>query len=59
MLEETMHDLPTRITRLHLERRVLRQEGVPREALERNRRKLVAAHRAYSRVASRRSVAQP
>ncbi len=54
-----MHDLPTRITRLHLERRVLRQEGVPREALERNRRTLVAAHRAYSRVASRRSVAQP
>jgi hypothetical protein len=32
--------------RLHAERRALRAEGVPPSALERNRRALVAAHRA-------------
>jgi hypothetical protein len=32
--------------RLHAERRALRAEGVPSAALERNRRALVAAHRA-------------
>jgi hypothetical protein len=35
-----------RVVRLHAERRALRAEGVPSTALERNRRALVAAHRA-------------
>jgi hypothetical protein len=44
-----MHSMDTkadRVVRLHAERRALRAEGVPSTALERNRRKLLAAHRA-------------
>jgi len=41
-----MHTKADRVVRLHAERRALRAEGVPSSALERNRRKLVAAHRA-------------
>ena len=41
-----MHTKADRVVRLHAERRALRAEGVPSAALERNRRRLVAAHRA-------------
>ena len=41
-----MHTKADRVVRLHAERRALRAEGVPSTALERNRRKLLAAHRA-------------
>jgi hypothetical protein len=43
---QPMHTGADRVVRLHAERRALRAEGVPRSALERNRRALVAAHRA-------------
>jgi hypothetical protein len=41
-----MHTRADRVVRLHAERRALRAEGVPSTALERNRRALLAAHRA-------------
>ena len=41
-----MHTRADRVVRLHAERRALRAEGVPSSALERNRRALLAAHRA-------------
>jgi hypothetical protein len=41
-----MNTRADRVVRLHAERRALRAEGVPSSALERNRRALVAAHRA-------------
>jgi hypothetical protein len=41
-----MHTRADQVVRLHAERRALRAEGVPPSALERNRRALVAAHRA-------------
>ena len=41
-----MHTRADRVVRLHAERRALRAEGVPATALERNRRALLAAHRA-------------
>jgi hypothetical protein len=44
-----MNTKADRVVRLHAERRALRAEGVPTSALERNRRKLVAAHRALRR----------
>jgi hypothetical protein len=43
---QPMNTKADRVVRLHAERRALRAEGVPSAALERNRRKLVAAHRA-------------
>jgi hypothetical protein len=43
-----MGELTERIERLRIERQALRAEGASGDALERNRRALVAAHRALA-----------